>query len=576
MSDRCITSKDGFTVALHAFDQQPRMISSVRSGLECNCLCMGCGRKLVAVHPKKISAYFKHYSPVGTAFTGCPESKRNSESITHFLTKHHIAKTKQLHVPPLSIFKTNSGKIDFKYKSYTVRPARILKFDEVLLEKRQGAIIPDCIGIIGERRLYIEVKVTHGIDSVKLAKIKEMKATTIEMYVQGTVKNPESPYLEKLVNNPDHLEWIHAPILDKQVHIDRAEGYFKSQLEAYEAIDRARKEAEEALILESYRQARPSKVKSILKELMSDWDAENLNIKNLLSAEEKIQLRHDSSEKLSSLGLPACTLVSSDYEMLYSELEVTEIKCQQFREAIDSLRSSLPNKYQVDIVNRDPRNWIGNVIKVQVLNLEIDFFQIWLSGMKEEEKMLIGQHLSDLSEEQLNKHEGIRQWRSEYLSKEAFVLATGGISDEERFRLASLINKELKPTIDDLIIKYDELDLLLSKSLNTRSMLESQISNLGLKFTQAIQEYFVNPLPIIPVYMNSIHPKQWLQSLQDRYYHEEVDRVTTEWRSSRKVVRKSAWNDFTQQIESKSDEEIYRIQLAEQPIVLVGKPLFPI
>lgn len=567
MSENCTTSKDGFTVALYTGDQQPRMINEVRSGLDCNCLCMGCGGKLVAVHPKKISAYFKHYSPAGTSFTGCPESKRNSESITHFLTKHHIAKVKQLHVPPLLIKKERNEMAGFSYEPYLVRPAQLLKFDEVILEKKQGSIIPDCIGIIGHRRLFIEVKVTHGIDDQKLKKIKDMKATSIELYVQEIIRSPDSPYLDKLVNNPKYLEWINAPILENLNNVSMAYDYFETQLDDYIAKIQAEEIAREQAKKLAHNKARPAKSKAILERLIFDWDFENLDVNNFLTADKEQNLKAESKSKLKNIAAPLCERINNKFDSLRVQLNSAEKQCQKLWEQIDNLRSLLPPKYQGDILNRDPRAWVVNIIPKQLEDLEDQYYQIWLSGMKEEEKLVIKNNCADMSETEIDKHAGISKWRLDFLSKEAFVRSAGGLYESEKEQVTSSITQELSEVMPRLITAFDEYDEALKASINKRAKLEDQISKLSLEFTSSLQEFFIETLSEMSVYGNSVNTGNWLASLQDHFYQQEKEREIAEWRSSRQSVRQSAWAEFVEQVQSKSDEEIFNLHLADKSIM---------
>jgi len=55
-----------------------------------------------------------------------------------------------------------------------------LRVDEVLLEKRMGHIIPDLIAVTKGKQLFIEIKVTHGIDDKKLEFIEENELSVVE------------------------------------------------------------------------------------------------------------------------------------------------------------------------------------------------------------------------------------------------------------------------------------------------------------------------------------------------------------------------------------------------------------
>ncbi|MGE8451808.1 MAG: hypothetical protein ACN6OP_14530, partial [Pseudomonadales bacterium] len=67
-------------------------------------------------------------------------------------------------------------------------PSRLVRFDDVLVEKAEGDIRPDIVGIVGDRPIYIEVAVTHYIDKVKLARVRDRGVATLEIAI-----SPETP-----------------------------------------------------------------------------------------------------------------------------------------------------------------------------------------------------------------------------------------------------------------------------------------------------------------------------------------------------------------------------------------------
>ncbi len=63
-----------------------------------------------------------------------------------------------------------------------------LKIDKVLLENKTGNIIPDVIAIAKGKELYIEIKVTHGVDDKKVQYIVDNELSVVE-YDFSKMKN---------------------------------------------------------------------------------------------------------------------------------------------------------------------------------------------------------------------------------------------------------------------------------------------------------------------------------------------------------------------------------------------------
>src|SRR3989338_3006834 len=66
---------------------------SVSRGLSCNCVCPGCGSRLVAHHGEKKVKYFAHYAK--------GECVRGYESAIHKAAKQILLEYKKIWVPPI-------------------------------------------------------------------------------------------------------------------------------------------------------------------------------------------------------------------------------------------------------------------------------------------------------------------------------------------------------------------------------------------------------------------------------------------------------------------------------------------
>jgi hypothetical protein len=103
-----------------------------------------------------------------------------------------------------------------KYKDITkqIIEERIIKFDSVKLETRQGEIIPDVIGVVQGHKIFIEIFVTHRVDDKKKKYIRnEKNISCIEIDLSNLYKNDKNieqqDLKEKIIHNIENKKWIH-------------------------------------------------------------------------------------------------------------------------------------------------------------------------------------------------------------------------------------------------------------------------------------------------------------------------------------------------------------------------------
>lgn len=221
-----------------ALDAEGRAVSiaDVPSGLACNCTCPGCGESLVAKKGKRRDHHFSHTSDSDCA-TGY-------ETSLHLAVKTILERTKQLMLPVCvaqhapherQIFDEEGlrtvSELAFSYLERDPRPGwkhadqfdrfhvhngygvvrgALVTFGRVVVEQREGNIIPDLIGYINGRAIYIEVAVTHFVDEAKIKKLREHDVSTIEL----DFSNRANPLLnwtdleERLVKDPMGRRWL--------------------------------------------------------------------------------------------------------------------------------------------------------------------------------------------------------------------------------------------------------------------------------------------------------------------------------------------------------------------------------
>lgn len=191
-------------------DGEPVSIHEVPRGRACGCTCPACKAPLVAKQGAVVEWHFAHAS--GASCAGA------LESALHLAAKKILAEERRLLVPPCYVIRypedyPDSGVRRLQYvpggehiyppyrytlhPEYYADPARrhggaavavpskptLLEFDEIVVEEADGNIRPDLIGRQGERRLYIEIAVTHPVDLEKLQRIRALQTPAVELQI---------------------------------------------------------------------------------------------------------------------------------------------------------------------------------------------------------------------------------------------------------------------------------------------------------------------------------------------------------------------------------------------------------
>jgi hypothetical protein len=175
-------------------------VSEVPSGLDCNCVCPGCGTRLVARKGDKKDHHFGHYGDED----GSP-CRTGPETALHKFAKEVLARRLELGLPPLTIDDGHGRWVGYTGGRYG--------FDAALLENGLGEIVPDVIVRKGERHLLVEFKVTHACDGAKIARIVAMDAAAIEIDLSGLPRDTSRADLEDAILTTAPRKWLHNPKL---------------------------------------------------------------------------------------------------------------------------------------------------------------------------------------------------------------------------------------------------------------------------------------------------------------------------------------------------------------------------
>lgn len=160
----------------YAIDSQGVLVTvhGVERGLGCNCTCPACHHRLQAHKGASRQAYFSHHrgADCGQAY----------ETALHLLAKEVIAAESRLLLPELIATSDDSiAVVGTPLETRTIVPPwRRQRFDAVTLETSEGSFKPDISLTTGGRALFVEIYVTHTVDSEKLEKLRSRGVGTVE------------------------------------------------------------------------------------------------------------------------------------------------------------------------------------------------------------------------------------------------------------------------------------------------------------------------------------------------------------------------------------------------------------
>lgn len=181
-------------------------VGQVERGLACNCICPGCGERLLAKKGEVKVQHFAHLSGSACA-TG-------AETALHLAAKQLIADERWLALPPLRV---EVARLDFEFGWY--RPNQVYgrgqrwTFDRVALELAVGEIRPDVVGFIGEAPHAVEILVTHQVDAEKRSVFGRLSLPSIEIDLSKMVgKIFTFDALSAAVQaSVDNKKWLYHP-----------------------------------------------------------------------------------------------------------------------------------------------------------------------------------------------------------------------------------------------------------------------------------------------------------------------------------------------------------------------------
>ena len=252
-----------------------------KKGLQCECVCPGCGGRLVARKGAKKRHHFAHYNEPCNLVTA-------QQTALHMLAKEVLEEERTFMFPGFYVSR-NEVNWEPDHESYDYYQVPELQYrgpyrarcESVTLEKRVSDFVPDIIVNVRGKVCLIEIAVTHFVDEEKQKKIEAVGLPMVEVDLSSHHGQSLSRDVirDVMVNQIDGKTWVYNP-LRKEALVWAASEYqrrYDAWVEAEEikqeerkrkAEWRNQKRTEATTVIEKLMQ--PENYKKALSELHSD------------------------------------------------------------------------------------------------------------------------------------------------------------------------------------------------------------------------------------------------------------------------------------------------------------------
>lgn len=171
-------------------------IDEVPNGINCKCVCLNCGKLLVAKNNGKVMEHhFAHYK--------AKECKFAYETMLHKLAKEIFEEDFNFIILPTreKYFNEVCRYLD-ESKIYS-------EFVKVEIEKNLGNFTPDILlKDKNSKLLLVEIKVTHEVDDEKREKIINKKLSCLEIDLSNLNRYITKNELKEYIKNNSKIKWI--------------------------------------------------------------------------------------------------------------------------------------------------------------------------------------------------------------------------------------------------------------------------------------------------------------------------------------------------------------------------------
>lgn len=165
-------------------------------GLACGCICPSCKDPLVAKKGECKEHHFAHASGA--------ECASALETALHIAAKEILERRREIVLPEVVVgFNSSRTPIQLQDEQKYI-------LDRVSVEARVDQIVPDVVAEIQGETILIEIYVTHRVDSTKLARIRNLGLSAIEIDLSLTPRNLSIEDIENLIiAGGSHKQWLY-------------------------------------------------------------------------------------------------------------------------------------------------------------------------------------------------------------------------------------------------------------------------------------------------------------------------------------------------------------------------------
>ncbi len=189
-----------------------RSVDEVTRGLACECVCPNCGDAVIARQGEVREWHFAH--------AGDSHCEGGTESALHLAAKQLLLESGGLSVPEIQVTKEVRLPDGRSGEGKAYRPERWIDFQTVEAEKALGAIRPDIVAVVGNSMLFVEIAVTHFVDTEKRAILAELRVPTIEIDLSSFQSEKWTWELltEYVIEHAINKRWVHLLELETLRH----------------------------------------------------------------------------------------------------------------------------------------------------------------------------------------------------------------------------------------------------------------------------------------------------------------------------------------------------------------------
>jgi hypothetical protein len=193
--------------------------------------CAECGTKFIAVQPSdpRKQWFFRHHR-----LCDCEASR---ETAIHLMAKQILVEERKIMLPYLVIEPEPKVYQEYKYhpeiKLYRLGERKLHHFDAVQDEVWMEGRVPDIVAVSRDRKLLVEVVVTHDIDEEKLNWIRKQNISTLkvsleELPYRATKNEVKQCLITGRQYGKNIMWWVHHA--KKQDHQKQANEHYIQQV----------------------------------------------------------------------------------------------------------------------------------------------------------------------------------------------------------------------------------------------------------------------------------------------------------------------------------------------------------